>query len=1238
MDSSPKDIRRRLFTKGGTTRQTRRSPLLGKDRVSLFRSGIRERITLGMVQAKMLAWYDRENTRAGNWAPFFSEDETLVLGQIAGLDIDGIKARFLKEKHTRFQLCRELVWMMNEWLSQFSGMDTESAQRMTVRIRTVIRERAALSLALLTQVSAVGPDSDLFDPAWQVKEPAHVPAEKRLDYAFYGLVNGLTQIRTAAEALFYPSMQGGGHDPSAGLFIGFLSLMDQVRDRADRFMARYLDFYFYRVLRAVQDPGRPDQTILLFQASGRGQEGWVEKGCPFIRGDGSTIQEQVYRADHDLGVTDVQVSALATLYFDMNPYISPEKEMGFVTGVYLNTLAPNFNAGEETDTIPLFGSRTPLKNKAAGTSSPARMGLALSSPVLRMSQGERRIRVDIDYRSDFGVTRMLEKRLSIKTDGLRGDDLDLMALFFKVFDNALILSLTGPNGWIPIGEYRPLHAIVDPETAPGRISLLFDLAPDMDPVVSWNPDIHGGNYAPGEPVLRLLLNPAAHACLFSFFSTLELNRVEITAEVKGCRDLVLYNDVGRLSSDAVFAPFGPVPEPGASFTVGSHETANKNITRMDICAEWELPGQTTHPAAYYRGYDKPGDTRFEAAVSTLTDGTFHPEDPDQRVRFSLFTDIDGNDAVLDSTLCPFTRFRLDRDTFRLFRQKANPISKEAFALDTGIRYGFVQLTLAAPAWGFGHREYQGILTDILTRNTLNKKAGLTVAVPNPPWTPMIRKIRMDYTAVSHFTPHDHDPKGDGRAGNRLFHIQPFGIDPLTGKTGRGPVCFLPWFFLPNSDDVKGCYDPSYGSLFIGLRGSRAPGVLTLFFDLNQEGRTRITEKQPRIFWHYLKGNDWKILPSRRVLSDTTRGFLTTGIVSLDVPDDITRANSVMDPDLYWLRVSALGNLETLCSLTGIQTHGAVVIRSDGVKEAGDENGQEPDRTIIERAKTSLPGIARISQATAFFGGRKKETDSMTKTRVRERLRHKMRAVTPWDYERLVLSEFPEVFKVKCFTNLASLDKELFTHDFNRNLALAQRPGHVLVVPVARQKNGDEPEGKLPRLSRVVLERIQAFLTLHASPFAKISVENPVYERIRVRCRVTFSGRENPGRDIRRLNRALWAYLSPWHPEGYGGRFGWQIRSEDLMAYICRQPYVTGVSRFSMLKMTDKTRDWYGLFDTRDPFYNGEAPELIQPFYPWSLAVPAAGHTIETADHVVLEKAGPAGINTLEVGSTFIIDR
>ena len=146
---------------------------------------------------------------------------------------------------------------MTGW-TQFSAMDTEGAQRMTDRIRTVIQDRASLALALLIQLGGEGLDPDDLDPAWQIKDLEGVPSQKPFDHAFYGLVNGLTQIKTAAESLFASSMLGGHHDPSAGLFIGFLVLMDQIRDRANRFMERYLDFYLYEVLRTVPDPGSPE--------------------------------------------------------------------------------------------------------------------------------------------------------------------------------------------------------------------------------------------------------------------------------------------------------------------------------------------------------------------------------------------------------------------------------------------------------------------------------------------------------------------------------------------------------------------------------------------------------------------------------------------------------------------------------------------------------------------------------------------------------------------------------------------------------------------------------------------------------------------------------------------------------------------------------------------------------------------------------------------------------------------
>ena len=53
----------------------------------------------------------------------------------------------------------------------------------------------------------------------------------------------------------------------------------------------------------------------------------------------------------------------------------------------------------------------------------------------------------------------------------------------------------------------------------------------------------------------------------------------------------------------------------------------------------------------------------------------------------------------------------------------------------------------------------------------------------------------------------------------------------------------------------------------------------------------------------------------------------------------------------------------------------------------------------------------------YLSGRPAEDRQSLLTRPSARLRHKQRAASPWDYERLVLEAFPHVFKVKCFPNM-----------------------------------------------------------------------------------------------------------------------------------------------------------------------------------------------------------------------------
>src|SRR5207244_8202393 len=68
---------------------------------------------------------------------------------------------------------------------------------------------------------------------------------------------------------------------------------------------------------------------------------------------------------------------------------------------------------------------------------------------------------------------------------------------------------------------------------------------------------------------------------------------------------------------------------------------------------------------------------------------------------------------------------------------------------------------------------------------------------------------------------------------------------------------------------------------------------------------------------------------------------------------------------------------------------------------------------ITRLVQRNANIQKVTQPNASFGGRGPEDTTGYFRRSSERLRHRNRAVTPWDLERLVLEAFPDVFKVKC---------------------------------------------------------------------------------------------------------------------------------------------------------------------------------------------------------------------------------
>jgi hypothetical protein len=147
----------------------------------------------------------------------------------------------------------------------------------------------------------------------------------------------------------------------------------------------------------------------------------------------------------------------------------------------------------------------------------------------------------------------------------------------------------------------------------------------------------------------------------------------------------------------------------------------------------------------------------------------------------------------------------------------------------------------------------------------------------------------------------------------------------------------------------------------------------------------------------------------------------------------------------------------------------------------------------------LPGMMRVMQPLDTAGGQPPEPPAMLRARTAERVRHRGRALGAWDIEHLVLSEFPDVAQVRAFPE----------GDPARQATAA----NVTVVVTAA--------GGATKVPRQLREAIADRLAQVSSPFARISVADPVAVPIHVSARLILTDAD-PGP----VEAALADFLSP----------------------------------------------------------------------------------------------------------------
>jgi hypothetical protein len=217
---------------------------------------------------------------------------------------------------------------------------------------------------------------------------------------------------------------------------------------------------------------------------------------------------------------------------------------------------------------------------------------------------------------------------------------------------------------------------------------------------------------------------------------------------------------------------------------------------------------------------------------------------------------------------------------------------------------------------------------------------------------------------------------------------------------------------------------------------------------------------------------------------------------------------------------------------------------------------------ISKLKVKESEIKSITQPYTSFGGKVQETDFEYYRRVSERLRHKTRGISIWDYERIVLQEFAEVYKVKCINhstyNFKEADGTLLDSEF--------APGFITLIVVPELKNKNAVDPLEPRISLNTLDKIKTFLTKKISPFAaaKLKVINPLFEKIQVEFYVEFRSGFDRGFYEKQVAQDIVEFLSPWaFTDGKDIVFGGKMHRSVILNFLEERPYVDFITDFKM---------------------------------------------------------------------------
>lgn len=717
----------------------------------------------------------------------------------------------------------------------------------------------------------------------------------------------------------------------------------------------------------------------------------------------------------------------------------------------------------------------------------------------------------------------------------------------------------------------------------GSLILEVHLPPEAPSTACCTSEVHGCNSE--EPVLQAVMNPGAWMYPYSWASEIIFESLTVRCLVSGVSSLHMGTGQGEIDSSAPFNPFVPCARPGTRLLFGSPEMAAKPLKHVHLTCRWQqLPSEEGGFSEYYGEYSRrPDNYSFQVIPQWLRNGVWEQGDG---TPVSLFSAESANGMLYDHSVFSFSP---QGETIPFTTKE------DGFVLHS-LRNGLLCLLFHSPAEGFFENAYRDQFTRTLISNSRTKKQK---PLPHEPISPLMFDVRVDYEAQEEWR-----NQSNGKTGKMRFsYLHPFDTTRIiSAPAGVGRP-----FILPLEEQSL---------LLFAFKNAEGGSGIRLFADFTMKedlpSLKKDSSSNESTQWSYWDHHRWQKLADEQIVENSTREWTRSGIISLLLPEPVQKS-WLDDQGLFWL-IASVPHPEKCRTLNALLLNPVEVIA-----EGGDGAPLPPES--ISAADPPVPGLLSVSQILPGHNGRPTETEERYAHRIAHRITHRNRALTARDYEQLILDEFPEMERVLCLPTGEDAS-----------------PGSVKLVLV-RNWNRDEP----PLCSERLLDSVRDRLLSCTSPFARISVQNPVYEKVTIHCHVELRGGTQTGETLRRLKRKINAYIAPWlvlkEPPAFLKNLSWRgictiIGNDEGVSRLYSLHFVYPPSSGDRLLILPPA----GTALTRDSLTNKGKDYLLTPAHGSGIFIPAANHLIKFQPQGSPEnpEQDAVGMGDLEIGETFII--